>query len=215
VNFRVLLAIVIIVVAAFASLYLAFIYRQPQRGPGGLTNISATAQNSTVLGYAEKVLAEARELYKNAVETNRSHLVSVDNLSEELILNSTFMNGSVIAVGHALYKYVVLQLYYQPENFSYAPQEVQVDGIKAALLPKPENVTYTGGQEYRYMITYEGRAYSVTLFSVGPMFSSYYVWASTQQVGNLYVVQLWASRELSCGGCGSILWLVLANDTLT
>ena len=214
-NFRVLLAIVTIVVAAFAGLYLAFINRQPQHGPGGLTNASAAAQNSTVLGYAEKVLAEARELYENSVEANRSYLVSVDNLSEGLILNSTFMNDSVIAVGHRLYRYVVLQLYYQPENFSYAPQEVQAGGIKAVLLPRPENVTYTGGQEYRYMITYEGRAYSVTLFFVGPMFSSYYVWASTQQVGNLYVVQVWASRELSCGGCGSVLWLVLANDTLT
>jgi hypothetical protein len=47
------------------------------------------------------------------------------------------------------------------------------------------------------------------------MLSSYYVWASTQQVGNLYVVQVWASKELSCGGCGSVLWLVLVNDTLT
>ncbi|MFP3319574.1 MAG: hypothetical protein RXO24_03355 [Acidilobus sp.] len=214
-NFRVLLAIVIIVVAAFAGLCLAFINTQPRHGPGALTNASAAAQNSTVLGYAEKVLAEARELYENAVEANRSYLVSVDNLSEELILNSTFMNGSVIAVGHALYKYVILQLYYQPENFSYAPQEVQAGGIKAVLLPKPENVTYTGGQEYHYLITYEGRAYSVTLFFVGPMFSSYYVWASTREVGNLYVVQVWASRKLSCGGCGSVLWLVLANDTLT
>jgi len=135
VSFRGLLAIVIIVVAAFAGLYLAFTYRQPQRVPGGLTNASAAAQNSTVLGYAEKVLAEARELYENAVETNKGYLVSVDNLSEELILNSTFINGSVMAVGHRLYKYVILQLYYQPENFSYIPQEVQVDGVKAVLLP--------------------------------------------------------------------------------
>jgi len=215
VNFRGLLAIVIIVVAAFAGFYLAFTYRQPQRVLGGLTNASAAAQNSTVLGYAEKVLAEARELYENAVETNKGYLVSVDNLSEELILNSTFINGSVMAVGHRLYKYVILQLYYQPENFSYTPQEVQVDGVKAVLLPRPENVTYTGGQEYRYLVTYEGRTYNVTLFFIGPMFSSYYVWASTQQVGNLYVVQVWASRELSCGGCGSVLWLVLVNDTLT
>jgi len=74
VNFRGLLAIVIIVVAAFAGLYLAFTYRQPQRVPGGLTNASAAAQNSTVLGYAEKVLAEARELYENAVEANKGYL---------------------------------------------------------------------------------------------------------------------------------------------
>jgi hypothetical protein len=168
-----------------------------------------------VLGYAEKVLAEARELYENAVETNKGYLVSVDNFSEELILNSTLINDSVMAVGHRLYKYVILQLYYQPENFSYTPQEVQVDGVKAILLPRPENVTYTGGQEYRYLVTYEGRTYNVTLFFIGFMFSSYYVWASTQQVGNLYVVQVWASKELSCGGCGSVLWLVLVNDTLT
>ncbi|MCI4460532.1 MAG: hypothetical protein JHC13_06535 [Acidilobus sp.] len=61
-----------------------------------------------MLGYAEKVLAEARGLYENAVETSKGYLVSVDNFSEELILNSTFINGSVMAVGHRLYKYVIL-----------------------------------------------------------------------------------------------------------
>jgi hypothetical protein len=62
----------------------------------------------------------------------------------------------------------------------------------------------------RYLITYDGEVYNVTLFDVSFMESSSYVSASTQVVGGLYVVQIWVSEKFYSLPNGE-LWLILAK----
>jgi hypothetical protein len=159
-----------------------------------------------VLGYAERVLAEARELYVRAVATNESDLVDADPLG--LILNGTFINSTALTVGHAQYRCVILKVYYNGSAFF--PREVQGSGIRAVLLPRPRNVTYTGGWVGRYVITYGGETYNVTLFDIPFMVSSSYVYASTQEMGSLYIIQIWVRKPLNFLPNGE-LWLILTK----
>jgi len=202
---RALLLVLVVASVVFAGLY--FIgHGRPQRDLGGAAGNSTAAVNSTVLGYAERVLAEARELYVRAVAANESGLVGVDPLG--LILNGTFINSTALVVGRTQYRCVILKVYYN--GFVFFPREVQGGGIRAVLLPRPGNVTYTGGWVGRYLITYDGEAYNVTLFDVPFMESSSYVSASTQVVGGLYVIQIWVSEKLYSLPNGE-LWLILAK----
>jgi hypothetical protein len=202
---RVLLLVFVVVFVVFVGLY--FIGRGGSRGLGGVAGGSAAAVDSVVLGYAERVLAEARELYVRAVAVNGSGLVGVDPLG--LILNGTFINSTVLAVGRTLYRCVILKVYYN--GFTFFPREVQGGGIRAVLLPRPGDVTYTGGWVGRYLITYDGETYNVTLFDVPFMESSSYVSASTQVVGGLYIIQIWVNEKLYSLPNGE-LWLILAKS---
>ena len=203
--FRVFLLVFVVVFVVFVGLY--FVGRGGFRGVGGVAGGSAAAVDSVVLGYAERVLAEARELYVRAVAVNGSGLVGVDPLG--LILNGTFINSTVLAVGRTQYRCVILKVYYN--GFVFFPREVRGGGIRAVLLPRPGNVTYTGGWVGRYLITYDGEVYNVTLFDVPFMESSSYVSASTQVVGGLYVIQIWVSEKLYSLPNGE-LWLILAKS---
>jgi hypothetical protein len=209
-NFRNLFLILIVILITSASLYLTFNHGQSQHDLRGIANNSTAVQNTTVLGYAERILVDAKGLYMHAIAMNESYLVDLDNFSKELILNATFINSSTVAIGHAQYKYVILHVYYK--GFDFTPQEIQENGIKVVLIPKPENVTYTGGWEYNYMITYDGKTYNVTLFSIGIMESSFYVLASTQKIGNLYVVQISITKELYNTLYVGELWLILTKS---
>jgi hypothetical protein len=202
---RALLLVLVVAFVVFAGLY--FIgHGRPQRDLGGAAGGSTAAVGSAVLGYAERVLAEARELYVRAVAANESDLVGVDPLG--LILNGTFINSTALAVGHTQYRCVILGVYYN--GFALFPREVQGSGIRAVLLPKPGNVTYTGGWVGRYLVTYDGKTYDVTLFDIPFMESSSYVSASTQEVGGLYIIQIWVNEKLNSLPNGE-LWLILAK----
>jgi hypothetical protein len=87
-----------------------------------------------VLGYAERVLAEARELYVRAVATNESNLVSVDPLG--LILNGMFINSTALAVGHTQYRCVILKVYYN--GFVFFPREVRGERYRGRSPPEAE-----------------------------------------------------------------------------
>ncbi|KUO87383.1 MAG: hypothetical protein AT715_06750 [Thermoproteus sp. JCHS_4] len=201
---RALLLVLVVAFVVFVGLY--FIGHGGSRDLGGAAGGSTAAVDSAVLGYAERVLAEARELYVRAVAANESDLVGVDPLG--LILNGTFINSTALAVGHTQYRCVILKVYYN--GFAFFPREVQGSGIRAVLLPRPGNVTYTGGWAGRYLITYDGEAYNVTLFDVPFMESSSYVSASTQEVGGLYIIQIWVNEKLYSLPNGE-LWLILAK----
>ncbi|MFP3266369.1 MAG: hypothetical protein RXQ56_02725 [Thermoproteus sp.] len=201
---RALLLVLIVAIAVFVGLY--FIGHGRPHDLGGAAGISTAAVNSTVLGYAERVLVEARELYMHAMAANESNLVSVDPLG--LILNGTFINSTTLAIGHTQYRYVILEVYYN--GFTFFPGEIQGNGIRAVLLPKPGNVTYTGGWVGRYLVTYDGKTYDVTLFDIPFMGSSSYVSASTQEVGGLYIIQIWVRKPLNSLPNGE-LWLILAK----
>jgi hypothetical protein len=201
---RALLLVLVVAIVVFVGLY--FIGHGRPHDLGGAAGGSTAAVNSTVLGYAERVLAEARELYVRAVAANESDLVGVDPLG--LILNGTFINSTALAVGHTQYRCVILGVYYN--GFAFFPGEVQGNGIRAVLLPKPGNVTYTGGWVGRYLVTYDGKTYDVTLFDVPFMGSSSYVSASTQEVGGLYIIQIWVRKPLNSLPNGE-LWLILAK----
>ncbi|WP_143615335.1 hypothetical protein [Thermoproteus sp. CP80] len=201
---RALLLVLVVAIAVFVGLY--FIGHGRPHDLGGAAGGSTAAVNSTVLGYVERVLAEARELYVRAVAANESDLVGVDPLG--LILNGTFINSTALAVGHTQYRCVILEVYYN--GFAFFPGEVQGSGIRALLLPRPRNVTYTGGWVGRYLITYDGKTYDVTLFDIPFMESSSYVSASTQEVGGLYIIQIWVRKPLNSLPNGE-LWLILAK----
>jgi len=201
---RALLLVLVVAFVVFVGLY--FIGHGGSRDLGGAAGGSTAAVNSTVLGYAERVLAEARELYVRAVAANESDLVGVDPLG--LILNGTFINSTTLAIGHTQYRFVILEVYYN--GFTFFPEEIQGNGIRAVLLPRPRNVTYTGGWVGRYLVTYDGETYNVTLFDVPFMESSSYVSASTQEVGGLYIIQIWVRKPLNSLPNGE-LWLILAK----
>lgn len=158
-SFRALLLVFVVAIVVFVGLY--FIGHGRSHDLGGAAGSSTAAVNSTVLGYAERVLIEARELYMHAMAANESNLVGVDPLG--LILNGTFIN-STLAIGHTQYRYVILEVYYN--GFTFFPGEVQGNGIRAVLLPKPRDVTYTGGWVGHYLMTYDGETYNVTLFDI-------------------------------------------------
>jgi hypothetical protein len=203
-SFRALLLVLVVAIVVFVGLY--FIGHGRSHDLGGVAGSSTAVVNSTVLGYAERVLVEARELYMHAMAANESNLVGVDPLG--LILNGTFINSTTLAIGHTQYRYVILEVYYN--SFTFFPGEVQGNGIRAVLLPRPRNVTYTGGWVGRHLITYDGETYNVTLFDVPFMESSSYVSASTQEVGGLYIIQIWVNEKLNSLPNGE-LWLILAK----
>jgi hypothetical protein len=203
-SFRALLLVLVVAIVVFVGLY--FIGHGRSHDLGGAAGSSTAAVDSAVLGYAERVLVEARELYMHAMVANESNLVGVDPLG--LILNGTFINSTTLAIGHTQYRYVILKVYYN--GFAFFPREVQGSGIRAVLLPRPRNVTYTGGWVGRYLITYDGEAYNVTLFDVPFMESSSYVSASTQVVGGLYIIQIWVNEKLYSLP-DEELWLILTK----
>jgi hypothetical protein len=121
--FRVFLLVFVVVFVVFVGLY--FVGRGGFRGVGGVAGGSVAAVDSVVLGYAERVLAEARGLYVRAVVANGSGLVGVDPLG--LILNGTFINSTVLAVGDTQYRCVILKVYYN--GFVFFPREVRGGGV--------------------------------------------------------------------------------------
>jgi hypothetical protein len=72
VSFRGLLLVLIVLVIS-VGLYFVFSHGQSLRGVAG----NFTTVNSTVVGYAGRVLVEARVLYTNAIAENESNLVDV------------------------------------------------------------------------------------------------------------------------------------------
>ncbi|ADX83217.1 hypothetical protein GO599_11510 [Sulfolobus islandicus] len=210
-NLKNLFLILIIILIISASLYIIFNHKQSQHNLGSITSNSTIGQNSTELDYAKKILIDAKETYLNATEENKTGIYLIyepySNFSKEFILNATFINGSTVVIGHTLYKYIILHVYY--ENFDYIPQKIQVNGIKVELLPNPSNVTYTGGEVYHYLITYDNKTYNVTLYSIGFVETSYYLTASTQKIGNLYIVQITTTKELDNTAYADELWLIL------
>jgi hypothetical protein len=60
------------------------------------------------------------------------------------------------------------------------------------------------------VITYGGETYNVTLFDIPFMVSSSYVYASTQEVGSLYIIQIWVRKPLNSLPNGE-LWLILTK----
>lgn len=211
-NLKNLFLILIITLIISASLYFIFNHKQSQHSQGSIT--SNIGQNSTELYYAEKILIDAKETYLNATEENKTGMYLIyepySNFSKEFILNATFINGSTILIGHTLYKYIILHVYY--ENFDYIPQKIQANGIKVELLPNPSTVTYTGGEAYHYLITYDNKTYNVTLYSIGFVEASYYLTASTQKIGNLYIVQITTTKELGNTAYVDELWLILIRS---
>jgi len=113
-SFRALLLVLVVAIVVFVGLY--FIGHGRSHDLGGAAGSSTAAVNSTVLGYAERVLVEARGLYMHATVANESNLVGVDPLG--LILNGTFIN-STLAIGHTQYRYVILEVYYN--GFTFFP----------------------------------------------------------------------------------------------
>jgi len=204
-SFRALFLVLVVTIVVFVGLY--FIgYGRSQRDLGGVAGSSTAVVNSTVLSYAERVLVEARELYMHAMAANESNLVGVDPLG--LILNGTFINSTTLAIGHMQYRYIILRVYY--DGFVFFPGVVQVGGMRTVLIPESRNVTYTGGWGGRYVITYGGETYNVTLFDIPFMVSSSYVYASTQEVGSLYIIQIWVRKPLNSLPNGE-LWLILTK----
>lgn len=210
-NLKNLFLILIIILIISASLYSIFNHKQSQHNLGSITSNSTISQNSTELDYAKKILIDAKEIYLNATEENKTWMYLIyepySNFSKEFILNATFINRSTVVIGHTLYKFLILHVYY--ENFNYIPQKIQVNGIKVELLPKPSNVTYTGGEVYHYLITYDNKTYNVTLYSIGFVETSYYLTASTQKIDNLYIVQITTTKELGNTEYVDKLWLIL------
>lgn len=201
--------ILIVVLIIFVGLYFIFNHKQSQRNLESIASNSTIGQNSTALDYAKKILTYAKEIYLNATEENKKGIYSIDNFSKEFILNATFINGSTAAIGRTLYKYVILHVYY--EKFDYTPQKIQVNGIKVELLPKPSSVTYTGGQVYHYLITYGGKTYNVTLYSIGFLEASFYLTGSTQKIDNLYIVHITTAKKLDPAYVDE-LWLILIRS---
>ncbi|QXJ32377.1 hypothetical protein [Saccharolobus shibatae] len=210
-NLKNLFLILIIIVIISASLYFIFNHKQSQHNLESSTSNSIIGQNSTELDYAKKILIDAKETYLNATEENKTGIYLIyepySNFSKEFILNATFINGSTVVIGHTLYKYIILHVYY--ENFDYIPQKIQVNGIEVELLPNPSSITYTGGEAYHYLITYDNKTYNVTLYSIGFVEASYYLTASTQKIGNLYIVQITTTKELDNTAYVDELWLIL------
>ncbi|WOE51558.1 hypothetical protein [Sulfuracidifex metallicus] len=210
-NLKNLFLILIIILIISASLYFIFNHKQSQHNLGSITSNSTIGQNSTELDYAKKILIDAKETYLNAIKENKTGIYLIyepySNFSKEFILNATFINGSTVVIGHTLYKFLILHVYY--ENFDYIPQKIQVNGIKVELLPNPSTVTYTGGEAYHYLITYDNKTYNVTLYSIGFVEASYYLTASTQKIGNLYIVQITTTKELDNTAYADELWLIL------
>ncbi|ADB87833.1 hypothetical protein [Saccharolobus islandicus] len=206
-----LILIIIIILISSASLYSIFNHGHSQHNLGSITDNSTIGQNFTELDYTKKILIHAKEIYLNATEENKTWMYLIyepySNFSKEFILNATFINGSTISIGHVLYKYIILHVYY--ENFDYIPQKIQVNGIKVELLPNPSSITYTGGEAYHYLITYDNKTYNVTLYSIGFVEASYYLTASTQKIGNLYIVQITTTKELDNTAYADELWLIL------
>jgi hypothetical protein len=212
-NLFLFLTLFIIILIISASLYFIFNHKQSQHNLGSITSNSTIGQNSTELDYAEKILIDAKETYLNATEENKTWMYLIyepySNFSKEFILNATFINGSTISIGHVLYKYLILHVYY--ENSDYTPQKIQANGIKVELLPNPSSVTYTGGEAYHYLITCDNMTYNVTLYSIGFVEASYYLTASTQKIGNLYIVQITITKELDNTAYVNELWLILTR----
>jgi hypothetical protein len=61
------------------------------------------------------------------------------------------------------------------------------------------------------MITCDNETYNVTLYSIGFVEASYYLTASTQKIGNLYIVQITITKELDNTAYVNELWLILAR----
>ncbi|RFA95973.1 hypothetical protein CGL51_06615 [Pyrobaculum aerophilum] len=207
-SFKNLFLILIIILITSASLYFV---NHGLSQLGSITNNSTIGQNFTELDYAKKILISAKEIYLNATEENKSWMYLIyepySNFSKEFILNAMFINSSAVAIGHTLYKYIILHVHY--ENFDFTPQKIQDNGITVELLPSPSSVTYTGGKAYHYLITHGNKTYNITLFSIGFIEASYYLTASTQKIGNLYVVQIAITRKLYNTAYIGELWLVL------
>jgi hypothetical protein len=205
VSFRDLLLVLIVLVIS-VGLYFVFSHGQSLRGVAG----NFTTVNSTVLGYAGRVLVEARVLYTNAIAENESNLVDVlDDFTRGLILNGTFINGTTLTIGHTQYRYVILRVYYN--GFSFFPEKIQGNGIRVVLLPKPATVTYTGGWVGHYLVTYNGKTYNVTLFDVPLMVMWDYVSTLTQRIGNLYIIQTWINKEPGKSLPNGELWIILTK----
>ncbi len=215
-----LFLILVVILIVFSGLY--FIYRQshnpeiiassPTRNLEGVAGSSAAGQNLTALNYAKKILSDAREIYLKAIKENKTQawcLVS-DSFTEEFILNATFINESTISIGHSLYKYLILYVYY--EGFDYSPQKIKANGIEVELLPKPSTVTYTGGQIYNYRVTYNIKTYNATLYSIGIVESSFYLTGSTRKIDNLYIIKITTTKKLGSTKYINELWLILIRS---
>jgi len=210
--FLILIIIIIIILISSASLYSIFNHKQSQHNLESITNNSTIGQTSP-LDYAKKILIDAKEIYLNATEENKTWMYLIyepySNFSKEFILNATFINSGAVTIGHTLYKYIILHIYY--ENSDYTPQKIQANGIKVELLPNPSSVTYTGGEAYHYLMIYDNKTYNVTLYSIGFIEASYYLTALTQKIGNLYIVQITITKELDNTAYVSELWLILTR----
>lgn len=104
------------------------------RDLGGVAGGSTATVDSAVLGYAERILAEARELHVRAVAMNESDLVDVDPLG--LILNGTFINSTALTVGHTQYRCVILKVYYN--GFVFFPPGGSGERYKGRSPPEAE-----------------------------------------------------------------------------
>ena len=205
-----LIPIVVIILIGFAGLYF-FSHKQPQQNLEGVANSSAVGQNLTALNYAKRILSDAREIYLKATEENKTQKYSIpDSFTREFILNAMFINESTISIGDALYKYLILYVYY--EGFVYSPQKIKANGIEVELLPKPRNVTYTGGQAYSYRITYNNKTYNATLYFIGIFESSFYLTESTQKIDNLYIIKITITKKLYDLSSVNQLWLILIRS---
>ncbi|MGC9072421.1 MAG: hypothetical protein ACP5HK_07030 [Acidilobus sp.] len=182
------IALAMAIIAVFLAALYAFVsLRSPTSGASGnATSIasggavgSATASGEHVnaseylmaVEALKGILERARSVYLAALARGNGSGVYLtepySNLSRGLILNSTIVNETLLTIGNTSYTYVILNVYNASSGWNFTPQRVEVDGVVAELLPRNQTVTYTGGQPYEYLITYDGRAYRGTVWVMG------------------------------------------------
>jgi len=203
-NILILLAAIIVILIISASLLCIFERSPTSRHiavnttsnfqnngatqPVNNANTTMPENYSLAVENFKNILRQAREIYISAIRINESQLISIDNFSKMLILNSTIVNETTLCMNNTDYTYILLQVYNANSNFTFCPQRIEINNVSVELLPKSPSVTYTGGTAFNYMINYDGNLYNVTFYFAGFMFSSFYITASAQNIAQCYIV---------------------------
>ena len=185
----------------------------------GASNIVAAGNGAYRLAVRElkKILERARDVYLDALRRNNTRGIFVcapySNLSKTLILDTTIVNETTLLIGHRAYRYIVVHIYDAESKLDFMPKKILVGNMLARLVPRNKSVTYTGMTPYEYLVSYAGRVYRASFWSITYIDASYNLTICTSKVSdNMYEARITVARRL--GGAAHIdtAWLILVKN---